>query len=282
MLLAALTALVLWIGHALAGQAGLALALVFTGAMNFGAYWFSDKIVLRMHGAREVGPAEAPELHAVVRDLAARASLPMPKLYVMAEDAPNAFATGRGPNHAAVAVTEGLQRLLSREELRGVLAHELGHVKNRDTLIMTVSAAFAGAMSAIANMAMWSALLGGSDDDEDSGAGGGLLAMLVAPIAASLIQLAISRSREYLADEWAARLTGDPLALARALGKIESWSARVPMHAGAPATAHLFIINPFSAGGLAALFSTHPKTEDRIRRLEGMLGSAVPGRLAYL
>jgi heat shock protein HtpX len=281
LLLAALTALVLWIGHALAGQAGLAIALVLTGVMNFGAYWFSDRIVLRLHGAREVSPTEAPELYGLVRDLATKASLPMPKLYVMAEDAPNAFATGRGPKHAAVAVTEGLLRRLDRDELSGVLAHELGHVKNRDTLIMTVSAAFAGALGAIANMAMWSALLGGSDDEEDSGVAGGLLGIVVAPIAASLIQLAISRSREYLADEEAARLTGDPLALARALRKIESWSARVPMHAGAPATAHLFIINPFSAGGIAGLFSTHPTTEDRIRRLEGMLGSRLSGRLAY-
>ncbi len=281
-LLAALTGLVLLLGQALAGQAGLAIALVFAGAMNFGAYWFSDKIVLRMHGAREAGPEDAPELHALVREIATKAELPMPKVYVMAEDAPNAFATGRNPKHAAVAVTEGLMRMLDRDELRGVIAHELAHVKNRDTLVMTVSAALAGAMSAVAQMAFFNSLFSGSSDDEEGGgAGGGLLALLVAPIAASLIQLAISRSREYMADATGAQLTGDPLALARALQKIEGWNARVPMHAGAPATAHLFIINPFSGARLAGLFSTHPSTEDRIRRLEGMLGHVAPGRLAY-
>jgi heat shock protein HtpX len=282
MLLAALTALVVLVGQAVAGQAGLVLALAFAGVMNFGAYWFSDKIVLRMHGAREVGPAEAPELHATVRGLAEAAGLPMPKVYVMAEDAPNAFATGRNPSHAAVAVTEGLLRLLDRDETRGVLAHELAHVKNRDTLISTVSAAFAGAMSALAQMALFNSLLGGSSDDEEGGgAGGGLLAIFVAPIAASLIQLAVSRSREYAADETGARIAGDPIALARALRKIEAWSARVPIRAGAPATAHMFIVNPFSAGGAAKLFSTHPSTEDRVRRLEGMAGRVAPARLVY-
>jgi heat shock protein HtpX len=278
-LLAALTALVVTVGYALAGQAGLAIALVLAGAMNFGAYWFSDRIVLRMHGAREIGPLDAPELHGMVTELAARAGLPAPKVYVMAEEAPNAFATGRNPRHAAVAVTEGLVRLLDRDELRGVIAHELAHVKNRDTLISTISAAFAGGLSAVANMAMFGALFGGSSDDEEES--GGLLAIFVAPIAASLIQLAISRSREYLADETGARLTGDPLALARALRKIEAWSARVPIHSGAPATAHMYIINPFSAAGLAGLFSTHPRTEDRVRRLEGLRDRVAAGRLAY-
>jgi heat shock protein HtpX len=270
MLLAALTALVTGLGYALAGRGGLMIALVLGGVMNFAAYWFSDKIVLRMHGAREVSPSEAPQLYGMVQELALKAGMPMPKVYMMAEDAPNAFATGRNPKHAAVAVTEGIMRLLDQRELRGVLAHELGHVKNRDTLIMTVSAAFAGAMSTIANLAMWNALLGGNDEDSPHPLVA-LLGMLVAPIAATLIQLAISRSREYLADEWAGRLTGDPLALAGALRKIETWSARVPMHAGAPATAHLFIINPFSAGGLAGLFSTHPATAERIRRLESLV-----------
>ena len=269
MLLSALTALVTGLGYALAGRGGLVIALVLAGVMNFAAYWFSDKIVLRMHGAREVSPTEAPELYAMVRELAAKADMPMPKVYIMPEDAPNAFATGRSPKHAAVAVTAGIMRLLDRNELRGVLAHELGHVKNRDTLIMTVSAAFAGAMSTIANLAMWNALLGGSDDDGPHPLVA-LLGMLIAPIAATLIQLAISRSREHLADAWAARLTGEPLALASALRKIETWSARVPMHAGAPATAHLFIINPFSGGALAGLFSTHPATADRIQRLEAL------------
>jgi heat shock protein HtpX len=270
MLLAALTALVTGLGYALAGRGGLVIALVLGGVMNFAAYWFSDKIVLRMHGAREVSPAEAPQLYGMVQELALKANMPMPKVYVMPEDAPNAFATGRNPKHAAVAVTEGITRLLDQRELRGVLAHELGHVKNRDTLIMTVSAAFAGAMSTIANLAMWNALLGGGDDEDSPNPIVAMLGMLVAPIAATLIQLAISRSREYLADEWAGRLTGDTLALASALRKIEAWSARVPMHAGAPATAHLFIINPFSAGGLAGLFSTHPATAERVRRLEAL------------
>lgn len=275
MLLAALTALVLVIGQALAGQAGLVLALVLAGAMNFGAYWFSDRIVLRMHGARQIGESEEPELFAMVRDLATSQGMPMPKVYVMDEESPNAFATGRSPKHAAVAVTAGLMRLLSARELRGVLAHELAHVRNRDTLIMTVSAAFSGAMSAVANMAMFGALLGGSNDDEEESPAGGLLGMIVAPIAASLIQLAISRSREFLADASAAGMTGDPLALASALRKIESFSSITPMHAGSPATAHLFIMNPFSGGGIASLFSTHPKTDDRVRRLEEMAGRSL-------
>ena len=277
MLLAALTALVLGLGHALAGQAGLMLALVFAGVMNFGAYWFSDRIVLRMHGAREVDERQAPELHAMVRELAAGQGMPMPRVYVMDEVSPNAFATGRNPKHAAVAVTEGLLQMLTTRELRGVLAHELAHVRNRDTLIMTVSAAFSGAMGMIANMAIFSGLLGGSDEDEDGSPMGGLLGLILAPILASMIQLAISRSREFLADASAAQMTGDPLALASALRKIEGVSARVPMHAGSPQTAHLFIMNPFSGGGIAKLFSTHPATDDRVQRLEAMAGRAVSG-----
>jgi heat shock protein HtpX len=270
MLMAALTALTLWVGRALGGQAGLLLALVLAAAMNFGAYWFSDKIVLRMYGAQEVDESEAPGLHRMVRELADRAALPMPRVYVIPEETPNAFATGRNPANSAVAVTAGLMRLLDRDELRGVIAHELGHVKNRDTLIMTVSAAVAGALSMLANAAMWGSLFGGgsSDDEDDGSAVGGLLGIIVAPIAASLIQMAISRSREFIADETGARLTGDPRALASALRKIESWSAQVPIHSGTPATAHLFIINPFSAGGLAGLFSTHPSTDARVERLE--------------
>jgi len=272
MLLATLTALFLWVGQALAGQGGLVIALLFAILMNFGAYWFSDKIVLRMHGAREVTESEAPELFNIVRDLALRGQMPMPRIYIIAEDTPNAFATGRNPSAAAVAVTTGLMRLLDRREIAGVLAHELGHVRNRDTLIMTVTATIAGALSMLANMAMWGAILGGrsSDDDEDSNPLAGLLGILIAPIAASLIQLAISRSREFLADEQGARLTGDPLALASALRKIESWSQRIPMHSGTPATAHMYIINPFSGGGLVSLFSTHPSTQARIERLEAM------------
>jgi len=278
MLLAALTALVLWVGHALGGQAGLLLAFVVAGVMNFGAYWFSDRVVLRMYGAREVTEVEAPGLHAMVAELASRAELPMPKVYIIPEQAPNAFATGRNPSHSAVAVTEGLMRILDRDELRGVIAHELGHVKNRDTLIMTVSGAIAGALSMLANAAMWGSLFGSSSEDEEGSSPlGGLLGIIVAPIAASLIQMAISRSREFVADETGARLTGDPLALASALRKIESWSAGVPMHSGDPATAHLFIINPFSAGGLAGLFSTHPATAARVERLEQLAGAGATG-----
>jgi heat shock protein HtpX len=272
MLLAALTALFIWVGQALGGQAGLVIALLFAGVMNFSAYWWSDRIVLRMYRAQEVSETQAPGLFAVVRELAQRGNLPMPKVYVIPEAAPNAFATGRNPEHAAVAVTEGLLQLLDREELKGVLAHELGHVKNRDTLIMTVAASIAGALSLLANMAMWGALLGGSSSDDDEGGHplAGLVGIILAPIAASLVQMAISRSREFLADEAGARLTGNPLALASALRKIEAWSRKVPLASGSPATAHMFIINPFSGGGLVRLFSTHPATEARIERLMAM------------
>lgn len=271
MLLGLLTALLVWLGYALFGQSGLILALVFAAIMNFATYWWSDKIVLRMYGAREVNEAHAPELFQIVGELAQRSGMPMPKVYIIPEEAPNAFATGRNPQHAAVAVTQGLLRLLNREEVKGVLAHELGHVRNRDTLIMTVAATIGGALSMLANMAMWGALFGSSsDDDEDGGGFGALLGIIFAPIAAALIQMAISRSREFLADERGARLSGNPLALASALRKIDSWSRKVPMHEGTPATAHLFIINPFSAGGLSRLFSTHPPTETRVERLEAM------------
>lgn len=267
MLLAALTALFLWIGQALGGQNGLVMAVVLAGVMNFGAYWFSDKIVLRMYRAQEV-PENDP-LHSTVRGLASRMGIPMPKVYIIPEEAPNAFATGRNPEHAAVAATAGILELLNREELEGVLAHELGHVKNRDTLISTIAATIAGALSHLASMAMWSRMLGGRQEDEGHPAAG-LLAVLVAPIAAGLIQMAISRSREFMADETGAALTGRPLALASALRKIETWKQRIPMTQGTPATAHLFIINPFSARGMANLFSTHPSTEERAKRLEEM------------
>jgi heat shock protein HtpX len=277
--LATLTALLLWAGQALGGQNGLILALGFAGLMNFGAYWFSDKIVLRMYGAQAVSEAEAPQLFATVRELAARASLPMPKLYLIPEDAPNAFATGRNPEHAAVAVTRGLVQTLSRDEVAAVIAHELGHIRNRDTLIMTLAATFAGALSMLANMAMWSSLIGGRSSDEDDGGHplAGLVGVLMAPIAATLIQMAISRSREFLADDAGARICGNPIPLASALRKIESMSRRVPMHSGSPATAHLFIQNPFTGGGLVRLFSTHPPTEARVARLEAMaaLGTAL-------
>ena len=280
MLLATLTALLLWAGTALAGESGFVLALLFAGVMNFGAYWWSDKIVLRMHGAQEVTEAHAPELHAIVGHLARHGGLPMPKVYVIPQDAPNAFATGRSPQYAAVAVTAGLMRLLDREELAGVIAHELGHIKNRDTLIMTVAATIAGAVSVLANIAQWGLIFGGtrsSGDGEDGGSHpiAGLLGVLLAPFAAMLIQMAISRSREFLADEAGAQLSRNPLALGSALRKIEAWSRKVPLTAGSPATAHLFIINPFSGGGLLRLFSTHPPTEARVERLVAMARQGV-------
>jgi len=268
--LAALTALLLFVGQALGGRGGLTIALMLAGVMNFVAYWWSDKIVLRMYGAQEIDEAQAPELFAVVRRLAQQAHIPMPRVYLIPQETPNAFATGRNPQNAAVAVTEGIMRLLDREELEGVLAHELSHVQNRDTLIMTVAATLAGALSHLANMAMWGAMFGGRDDDEGGHPLGGLLGILVAPLAATLIQMAISRSREFLADEHGAHISGNPLALASALRKIEAWSQRIPMTAGSPATAHLFIINPFSGGGLVRLFSTHPSTEERIARLQAL------------
>jgi len=272
LLLATLTALLLVVGQALAGRGGFMIALMFAGVMNFAAYWWSDKIVLRMYGAQEIDESQAPDLFAIVRQLAQWAQIPMPRVYMIPQEAPNAFATGRNPQNAAVAVTEGIVRLLNREELAGVLAHELSHVQNRDTLIMTVAATLAGALSHLANMAMWGAMLGGgsSRDEEGGHPIAGLLGVIIAPLAATLIQMAISRSREFLADEHGARLNGDPLALASALRKIEAWSQQIPMTAGSPATAHLFIINPFSGGGLVRLFSTHPSTEERITRLQAM------------
>jgi heat shock protein HtpX len=272
LLLATLTALLLFVGQALAGRGGFMIALMFAGAMNFAAYWWSDKIVLRMYGAQEIDEAQAPDLFALIRRLAQRAQIPMPRVYILPQETPNAFATGRNPQNAAVAVTEGIMRLLDREELAGVLAHELGHVRNRDTLIMTVAATLAGALSHITSMAMWGAMLGGgsSDNDDRGHPIAGLLGIVLAPLAATLIQMAISRSREFSADEHGAQLSGNPLALASALQKIEAWSRQIPMTAGSPATAHLFIVNPFSGGGLVRLFSTHPSTEERIARLQAM------------
>lgn len=284
MLLAALTALFLWAGQALGGRLGLAVAVVAACAMNFGAYWFSDRLVLRMHGARELREGEAPELRRVVSDLALRAGLPMPRLYIIPGEAPNAFATGRSPEKGVVAVTEGLLRLLDRRELRGVIAHELGHIGNRDTLVMTVVGALAGGLGLLADMALFSSLFGGGSDEEESGgAGGGLLAVLLAPLAALLIQSSISRSREFLADEAGARLSGDPLALASALRKLEAWSRETHVGRATPATAHLFIVNPFAGGGLARLFSTHPPTARRVERLEALArrtSASGPGALS--
>jgi heat shock protein HtpX len=264
-LLAILTALFMGIGRMLGGPNGMIVGLMFAGVMNLGAYWFSDKLVLRMHGAKRLSPESAPELYAMVERLALKRGLPMPALYLVADSAPNAFATGRNPKHAAVAVTAGLLELLNEEELEGVLGHELGHVQNRDTLISTVAATFAGALSMLADMAIWSTLLGRNDDREDGNAGAGLLGIIMAPIAAALIQSAISRTREFLADETGAESTGNPLALASALEKIEGWKGQ--LQGTTPATAHLYIINPLSGRDMLRLFSTHPPTAERVKRL---------------
>jgi len=273
MLLSTLTALLLWAGQAIGGKEGVWLALFVAAAMNIGAYWFADKIVLRMHRAKEISRHESPELYAMVHSLAQRANLPMPKVYLIPEQAPNAFATGRNPEHGVVAVTEGLLRVLDRREVTAVIAHELGHIKNRDTLIMAIAATFAGALSMLANAAMWGSMLGGgrpSEEEEGGGPLAGLLGVLLAPLAATLVQMSISRAREFMADEAAARYSGTPLALASALRKIEAWSREIPIHSGSPATAHLYIHNPFSAEGVSRLFSTHPPTAERVARLEAM------------
>lgn len=272
MLLAALTALFLGVGELLGGRQGLWMAVIFAAVFNFGSYWFSDKIVLAMYHAKSADENSAPDLYRIVRNLASKMNIPMPKVYIIPEQSPNAFATGRNPEHAAVAATVGIMELLTHEELEGVFAHELGHVKNRDTLISTLSATIAGALGYLSRMAMWGAMLGGGRSRDDRGGNpiGMLIGIIVAPIAAMLIQMAISRSREFLADETGARLTGNPLALASALKKIESWKRQIPMQGGTPATAHLFIINPFSAKGMAHLFSTHPPTKERVKRLEEM------------
>lgn len=277
MLLATLTALLLWAGQMLGGTSGLWLALGVAAAMNIGSYWFADRIVLRMYQAQEVSPDQSPELYAMVRELAARAGLPMPRVYLIPENAPNAFATGRNPKHGIVAVTQGLLQVLDRREVAAVIAHELGHIKHRDTLIMAIAATFAGALSMLANAAMWGSLFGGHSEEEEGGSPlTGLLGVMIAPIAATLVQLSISRAREFLADEAAARYSGAPLALASALRKIEAWSKEIPMESGSPATAHLFIQNPFRAAGMARLFSTHPPTEERVARLEAIASGRLP------
>jgi heat shock protein HtpX len=272
-LLAALTALLLLIGDFLGGAQGMVVAFVFALLINFGSYWFSDRIVLAMYGAQPVDEAAVPEIYRVVRTLTSRAGLPMPRVYIIPEDTPNAFATGRNPTHAAVAVTQGILRVLSEDELEGVLAHELSHVKNRDTLTMTLAATLAGAVTMVARMAGYAVMFGGRrSDDEDSGGSaiGAIVMMIVAPIAAILIQLAISRAREFQADASGARMAGRPWGLAKALEKLDIASKLAPMDA-TPATAHLFIVNPLrGAGGLSTLFSTHPPIEERIARLRAM------------
>ena len=271
-LLALLTALLLWLGDAIGGQQGLVMALVFAGLMNFVAFFFSDKIALAMHRAQPVDQSQAPDLYAVVAELAQRAHIPMPRLYVIPEAQPNAFATGRSPNHAAVAVTQGLLERMNREELKGVLAHELTHVLHRDILISSIAATIAGALAMLARMAGFALMFGGRGDRDDRGGLGGLLFIIVAPIAAMLIQLAISRSREYGADEGGAKLVGTPTGLASALRKLEAYTQRVPMVTAQPTTAHMMIANPFAGGGITSLFATHPPMEKRIARLDAMVG----------
>ncbi len=269
-LMAAITALFMAIGSVLGGRQGMMLALVVALGMNFFSYWFSDKLVLKMYNAQEVDETSAPQFYRMVRELAQKAQLPMPKVYVIEEDAPNAFATGRNPQHAAVAATTGIMRVLSDRELRGVMAHELGHVRHRDILISTISATMAGAISMLANFAMFFG--GRNSEGRSSNPIAGILVMLLAPLAASLIQMAISRAREFEADRAGAEISGDPQALASALQKIQAYAHGTPLEAAErnPATAQMMIINPLSGGGLRGLFSTHPATEERVEKLMAM------------
>lgn len=271
--LAALTGLFMVVGRILGGQHGMMLALILAGVMNIGAYWFSDKMALAMSGAREVTEQEAPQLHSIVANLAQRAGIPKPRVCIIPKQTPNAFATGRNPSHAAVAVTEGILKLLNRQELEGVLAHELAHVKNRDILISSIAAVMAGAISYLASMAQWGLIFGGfggsSDDEDGGGIIGVIVMMIVAPIAAMLIQMAISRSREFFADATGAKICSCPAYLASALRKLEEWNHKIPMNVN-PATAQMYIVNPLTASSMAKLFSTHPSTEERISRLMAM------------
>jgi heat shock protein HtpX len=280
MLMGLMTVLLVFIGGFFGGQNGMLMAFAFALIMNFGTYWFSDKLVLRMYRATEVQQADNPTLYQMVDELRQRAGLPMPKVYIIPAEQPNAFATGRDLNHAAVAVSQGIIRLLSTDELRGVIGHELAHVKHRDILIGTVAATIAGAISMLANMAQWAFMFGGgrsSDDREGGHPIVGLVMMIVAPIAAMMIQMAISRSREFLADEGGATIAGNPLSLANALRRLDTAAHEIPMEAS-PSTAHMFIVNPLTGGGIMKLFSTHPPMEERIARLEAMVYGAAASR----
>ena len=273
-LLIALTVLLIWVGSMFGGQQGAIFAFAIAMCMNFFSYWFSDKIVLKMYGASEISERDSPTYYDIVRELAANANLPMPRMYIIPTNSMNAFATGRNPRHAAVAVTEGLMNSMSRAELKCVIGHELSHVRNRDILISTIVATIAGAVMMLANIARWGAMFGGyGGRGEEDRRGGGLAVLflaILAPLAALLIQMAISRSREYAADSGSARLTGNPLGLASALGKLHQAAIARPMHAG-QATAHLFIVNPLSGRSFVSIFSTHPPVEERIKRLRAMV-----------
>jgi len=276
-LMTVLTVLLVWLGDVIAGRQGMWMFLVLAGVMNFVAYWFSDKIVLKMYRAQPVTQSQQPELYGIVTSLAQRANMPMPAVYVIPSESPNAFATGRDPHHAAVAATQGILRLLSRDELEGVLAHELAHVHNRDTLVSSVVATIAGAITMMSRSALW---FGGGR--RDGGRGGTnpivmIAALILAPLAALMIQMAVSRTREFGADHRGSEVSGKPLSLASALRKLERGARAVPMTSANEATAHQFIVNPLRGGGLAGLFSTHPRTEDRVQRLEAMARDYVPG-----
>ena len=273
LLLGVLTGLLMLIGGWFGGQNGVVIAFFFAVVMNFGSYWFSDKIVLSMYHAKPVSEGEAPELYAMVKNLALKASMPMPRVYIIPEETPNAFATGRNERHAVVAVTEGILRILGRDELEGVIAHELTHIRNRDILIGSIAATLAGAIVMLAHMAQWAAMFGGASRDDNEGGGSNIVGLIVmailAPIAATLIQMAISRSREYLADAGGAKISGKPYGLASALEKLSQASQAIPMNAN-PSTAHMFIVNPLTGRSLMNLFSTHPPIEERISRLRSM------------
>ena len=268
-LLCALTVLLMMIGGYFGGRQGIVIAFIFAMVMNFGSYWFSDKIVLKMYRARQVSEGEAPELYSLIKTLALRAGLPMPKVFIVPGDTPNAFATGRDEKHAVVAVTEGILRILNRDELEGVLSHELTHIKNKDMLIGSIAATLAGAIIMLASMAKWAAIFGVGRDDDEGGIFGLILMAILAPIAAMIIQMAISRSREYMADKGGARISGKPYDLAGALEKLSQASKAIPMQAN-PSTAHMFIVNPLTGKSLMNLFSTHPPAEERIARLKRM------------
>lgn len=269
-LLGVLTVLLVFFGSLLGGKQGALIALVLAGVMNFGAYWWSDKLVLKMYRAKPVSPEQAPALHGILRDLSMRAGMPMPAVYTIDQDTPNAFATGRNPRHAAVAATTGILKLLNREELEGVLAHELSHIRHRDILISTIAATIAGAITYLSRMAYFAALFGGRRDRDGGNPFSLLIMIVVAPLAAMVIHLAVSRTREYGADEGGAGLT-DPMYLASALKKLEYYNRRIPMRNAKNATAHLFIVNPLKGEAFSKLFSTHPPIDERVRRLESMV-----------